>query len=405
MELSSSGPTKIRQTITAKRTLKAIQQGSPIVVSEGGTSSGKTYGEVFGSVLLAKDPEFRYKILKDKWPKIATGPFRISLVSHSLPHIKRGMLRDFRDIMQNKLQIWNEDQWRATDFIYTFDDGSYIELFGLEDPSRARGPRRDMLVLNEGNLVSKELFDQLAMRTTGPKIIDLNPSNFNCWCYDIADNPKNKKIHSTYLDNIENLHPSQIEYIEGYKNLPDQFMWQVYGLGQRGASLELIFPKWEKVQHLPGKGEIIYGLDFGYTNPSGLVRVEHYEGANYVEELIYEKELTKPELFAKIKALIPDQAVIYADAAEPDSIEELYRMGLNIKPAKKDVWAGIVTVKSYPLFIRGRNLEKEAQGYKWKTDKNGNLLEEPQKESDHLMDAMRYAIHTHLNKPVINWTW
>ena len=404
MAYQSTGPKQINPTVVAKRTLKAIQEGWPIIVNEGGSSSSKTFSTVFDLILLAAYPDFRKQVLSKHWPDLANKPLRISFVSHSLPHIKRGVYRDFK-INMEELGLWDEEQWRATDFIYTFKDGSYIELFGLEDESRARGPRRDILFVNEANLITKGLFDQLAMRTVGPSLIDLNPSDFHCWCYEIADNPKNKRLHSTYKDNIHNLSRSQIEYIESYKDLPDDFMWRVFGCGERGAAKELIYTGYKLINRLPEKGEIFYGLDFGYTNPSALVKVEHYEGANYVQELIYESGLTKPELFAKIKALIDDSAVIYADAAEPDSIEELYRMGLNIKPAKKDVWAGIVSVKSYPLFINGSNLIRETQSYKWKTDKNGNILEEPVKENDHLQDAMRYAIHTHLNKPQINWAW
>lgn len=403
-ELISTGQREIKPTIVAKRTLQALEDGYPLISNEGGSSSSKTFSTVFILILLAAFPDFRRKVFSKSWPDLANKPLRISFVSHSLPHVKRGVYRDFK-VNMNELAIWDDNQWRATDFIYTFKDGSYIELFGLEDESRARGPRRDILYVNEANLIQKQLFDQLAMRTVGPKLIDLNPSDFNCWCYEVADNPKNKRIHSTYKDNIQNLSQSQIEYIESYKDLPDDFLWKVFALGERGAAKELIFTKWQQFDEFPNKGDVFYGLDFGYTNPSGLVKIEHYEGANYVQELIYERGLTKPELFDKIVSLVPEGALIYADAAEPDSIEELYRMGLNIHPAKKDVWAGIVSVKSYPLFIQGKNLVSEMQSYKWKKDKNDNVLEEPVKDHDHLIDATRYAIHTHLNKPQISWEW
>ncbi len=135
---------------------------------------------------------------------------RITIVSHSLPHIKRGVMRDFKIIMQ-EFEWWNEDGWRATDFVFTFYNGSYIELFGLEDEGKARGPGRDILFVNEANLISKTLFDQLAMRTTGKIFLDWNPADFNSWVYELADDEKNKKIHSTYKDNIHNLSQSQIE--------------------------------------------------------------------------------------------------------------------------------------------------------------------------------------------------
>jgi phage terminase large subunit len=187
------------------------------------------------------------------------------MVSHSLPHIKRGAFRDFKQIMQD-IGWWSEDQWRATDFVYTFKNGSYIELFGLEDEGKARGPGRDILFINEANLISKPLFDQLAMRTTGQIFLDWNPADFNSWVYTIADDPKNKRIHSTYKDNIHNLSKAQIDYIEAYKNLPDDFMWKVYGLGERGAAKELIYTTWKYYEDVKG-GDVFYGLDFGFVQP------------------------------------------------------------------------------------------------------------------------------------------
>jgi phage terminase large subunit len=405
--LSSTGQKVINPTITAKRTMQAIQEGWPIIGNEGGSSSGKTYGTVFDLILLCQYPDIRKKILGKAWPELANRPIRVSFVSHSLPHIKRGVYRDFR-INMAEIGVWNEDNWRATDFVYTYPDGSYIELFGLEDESRARGPRRDILYVNESNLISKMLFDQLAMRTVGPKLMDLNPSDFNCWCYEVLDNPKNKKLHSTYLDNIDNLSTSQIEYIESYKDLADDFMWKVYGLGQRGASKELIYTAWKLCAELPNKGEVFYGLDFGYTAPTAMVKIELYEGQLYVEEMIYQTKLTVSDIADKLKALNLSKSVeVFCDAAEPKSIEELYRAGYNAKPADKDVWGGIMKVKSYNLNVthNSNNLKAELQSYKWQTDKNGNILadEKPVKENDHLLDAMRYGVFTKLTKPQVDW--
>ena len=106
---------------------------------------------------------------------------------------------------------WDENDFKYTDFIYTFKNGSYIELFGLEDPDKAKGPARDILFINEANLISKALYDQLIIRTTGQVFLDWNPADFVSWVYDIADDPSNKRIHSTYLNNISNLSDSQIK--------------------------------------------------------------------------------------------------------------------------------------------------------------------------------------------------
>lgn len=377
-------PKVIKTTPVFQKNLAAYQKGYPIICNEGGSRSSKSYSIVQLLCGIAKKEPNK----------------RISIVSHSLPHIKRGAYRDFKTIME-EIGWWREDNFRATDFVYQFSNGSYIELFGLEDEGKARGPGRDILFVNEANLIDKTLFDQLAMRTTGTIFLDWNPADFNSWVYAIADNKDYCRIHSTYKDNIHNLTKQQIDYIEAYKLLPDDFMWKVYGLGLRGAAKELIYTNWKYYDEEPQGGDVFYGLDFGYTNPAAMVKIRHYEGANYVQQLIYKSGLNNSELSNVIKQEVKGKAVIYADCAEPKSIEELHRTGLNVKPSDKDVWAGILGVKSYPLLVHrnSKNLIEELQSYKWKKDKNDEVLEEPVKANDHLCDAMRYGIFTHLTKP------
>ena len=373
---------KIKATPVFYANKKAYEEGYPIICNEGGSRSSKSYSVVQLLIHIA----------------ISNPNTRISMVSHSLPHIKRGVYRDFKNILE-QWNIWDEKDFRYTDFIYTFKNGSYIELFGLEDPDKAKGPARDILFVNEANLISKALFDQLLIRTTGQSFLDWNPADFISWVYEVADNPNNKRIHSTYLNNITNLSESQVRNIEQYKDLPDDFMWKVYGLGERGSAKEIIYTQWKQYDEAP-QGDVFYGLDFGYVHPAALVKVTHYEGQNYFEEIVYQSGLTLSDLSRLIKEKLPERATIYADAAEPKSIEELYRQGFNIKPAQKDVWAGIVKMKSYPinLHYNSKNLRREFMSYKWKKDKNDNVIEEPVKANDDLMDACRYAVFTHLTK-------
>jgi len=377
-----SKPVKVTHVFTANA--KAYQQGYPVICNEGGSRSSKSYSIVQLLVQIATNEPGK----------------RISIVSHSLPHIKRGAYRDLRTIMEG-WGIWDDDMFSFTDFVYRFDNGSYIELFGLEDEGKARGPGRDILFVNEANLIRKVLYDQLAMRTTGTIFLDWNPADFVSWVYEMADNPKYKKIHSTYEHNITNLSQMQIDTIESYKNLPDDFMWKVYGLGERGAAKEIIYTKWMLTDELPEGGDTFYGLDFGYVHPLALVKVVHYEGANYVKQLLYKSGLTPSEMIKEVKDHIHDRKPVYCDAAEPKSIEELYRGGINAMPANKEVWPGILKVKSYPLYVHkdSRDTIRELQSYKWKKDKNDSVIDEPVKENDDAMDAMRYAIFTHLHKP------
>jgi phage terminase large subunit len=373
---------KIKATPVFYANKKAYEEGYPIICNEGGSRSSKSYSVVQLLIHIA----------------LSNPNIRISMVSHSLPHIKRGVYRDFKNILE-QWNIWDEKDFRYTDFIYTFKNGSYIELFGLEDPDKAKGPARDILFVNEANLISKALFDQLLIRTTGQSFLDWNPADFISWVYEVADNPNNKRIHSTYLNNITNLSDSQIRNIEQYKDLPDDFMWKVYGLGERGSAKEIIYTQWKQYDEAPD-GDVFYGLDFGYVHPAALIKVTHHEGQNYFEEIVYQSGLTLSDLSRLIKEKLPERATIYADAAEPKSIEELYRQGFNIKPAQKDVWAGIVKMKSYPinLHYNSKNIRREFMSYKWKKDKNDNVIEEPVKANDDLMDACRYAVFTHLTK-------
>jgi len=152
----------------------------PVICNEGGSRSSKSYSIVQLLIYIANSNPFK----------------RISIVSHSLPHIKRGAYRDFKQIME-AWSLWDDEKFSYSDFIFTFDSGSYIELFGLEDEGKARGPGRDILFINEANLINKTLYDQLAIRTTGTIFLDWNPADFVSWVYGVADNPKHKRIHST----------------------------------------------------------------------------------------------------------------------------------------------------------------------------------------------------------------
>jgi len=168
---------KWKLTITAKRTWRAMQAAWPVIINTGGARSGKSYGTM--QVLC--------------YYAVNNANTRISCVSRSLPHVKKGVFRDFQQLLKSGLIYYGEMRW--TDFTFHFKNGSYIEFFGLEDPDKAHGPGRDILFINEANFVPKAVYDQLAMRTTGKILLDLNPSEFNSWVYEVADNPANLNIH------------------------------------------------------------------------------------------------------------------------------------------------------------------------------------------------------------------
>lgn len=333
------------------------------------------------------------------------GKKEISIVSPSLPHLKKGARKDVLTNLESQM-IFREDDFNRTDQIYTFPSTkSYIEFFGAEDSQKVRGPGRDILYINEANLLAKETALQLFLRTKETIFIDFNPADEYSWVYDVADKSGNKLIISTYKNNRANLTKEQIDEIEALKDA-DENLWKVFGLGQRGTSSESIYTHWKPCDELPMRGEIIYGQDFGYNVASALLRIEFFEGAVYWDELIYEQKLTTGDLVERYKSVdMSKTAPIYCDAAEPKTIEELCRAGYNAVAADKDVTEGIRKVKSAPLYItrRSANTTKEAKSYKWRVDKNGKVLDEPVKFNDHAMDAGRYGTFTHGLRPAYSW--
>lgn len=360
-----------------------------LIANEGSTRSSKTYSL---AQLLAL-------YIPNKWKK------SISIVSPSLPHLKRGARRDFLQVLQNQ-GVYSDANFNKTDNIYNYDNGSYVEFFGVEDVGKVHGPGRDILYINEANLISKETFLQLAMRTNEVIFIDYNPADIYSWVYEEADKEGNKKIHSTYKNNLGNLSKAIVQQIEALKDA-DENLWNVYGLGLRSTSTETIYTHWKTCKELPNRGERFFGQDFGFNVPSALVDIEYYEGAIYVDEVIYETKLTTNDLIEKYKSCgVFKSREIFCDNAEPKTIEELVRAGYNAKPADKDVTEGIRKVKSMPLFITERsvNILKEIRSYKWKSDKDGRAIkdkdrDEPVKFMDHAMDAIRYGVFTKLSEP------
>lgn len=340
------------------------------------------------------------------------GKKEISIVSPSLPHLKKGARKDTLEIIEN-LNIFDEEKFNRTDQIYTFPNGSYIEFFGAEDAKRVRGPGRQILYINEANLLNFDVYLQLALRTTETIFIDFNPADEYSWVYDIADKAGNKLIVSTYKNNLANISKFQIEEIENLKDV-DENLWKVYGLGLRGTSSETVYTHWKEVNDFPVCDIVFYGLDYGFNHPSALVKVgQAYNDkgilSNYVDEQLYESKLTNDDLSYLIKSqcgITRSSGVIYTETARPEASEELKRSGLNIKLADKSVIEGIKMVKSMPLYItrRSANVIKEIKSYKWKVDKDGIVSnEEPVKFKDDAMDAMRYAIYTHMFKPKTQW--
>lgn len=376
---------RIKKTKVFNWNKDAIESGKyRVIANQGSTRSGKTYSV---SQLLAL-------YIPNKYKK------SISIVSPSLPHLKRGARRDFLDILEST-GLYSDEQFNKTDNIYHYPNGSYVEFFGAEEPGKVRGPGRDILFVNEANLLPFSVYTQLSLRTKELIILDFNPVDESSWVYDVADKEGNLLIHSTYKDNPF-LPKEQVDEIESLQ-YADENLWKVFGLGLRGASSEIIYTHWKQAQ-FPEGCEVVYGVDFGYNVPSSVIKIGFKEGNIYADEVLYEKGLTTSDLIERLDGIgIGKGDELFCDNAEPKTIEELFRAGYNAKPAEKDVYAGIQKVKSMPLYITpgSVNLIKEIRSYKWKLDKDGKIHpdEMPVKFQDHAMDALRYGVYTKLNKP------
>ena len=355
-------------------------------INEGGTRSTKTYSILQLLTLLA---------LYDKRPTLT------SVVSETFPHLRKGAMRDFQKILKAD-GLWVEAKWQASISTYTFPNGSQIEFFSADSPDKVHGPARDRLFVNECQNISYDIYRQLAIRTSGDIWLDFNPTH-EFWVHtELKGRGREYFVHSTYKDNPF-LSKAQIEEIES--NQSDENWWRVYGLGEIGR-LEGVVYSFDLCDTIPeGKGREVYGLDFGFTNdPTALVYVKIIGKDAYVSEVIYRQGMLNNELAAlMLSEGVPKRSTeIYADCAEPKSIEELYRYGFNIKPCiKGEIAAQIDILKQYRLHFTkaSLNLIKEGRNYTWKTDKNGKAVNVPIDAFNHALDALRYAVVTPQWKP------
>jgi phage terminase large subunit len=356
----------------ATESYNAYKAGYRIIANQGGTRSGKTY--TLNQLLIAL-------ALKEK--------LSISVTSVAFPHLRRGAMRDWRTIMENT-GLYDPNAHVRTEQVYNYPNGSYTEFFSSDNNLKVRGPGRDILFFNEANLTDFDTFTQLMLRTRKAIFIDFNPADEFHWIYDnILTRKDCYFIKSTYLDNPF-LPDEQVREIENLKNVDENF-WRIYGEGERGHSEGVIYTHWAQTFDYPS-GNACFGLDFGYNNPSSLVRVTEKDQNLYWKEEIYQSGLTTSDLIPMLKQIVKPHETVYCDAAEPDRIEDIKRAGIKAVSANKNVKDGIDFVKSRKMFIHSgsANLLKEVKSYKYMT-KQAGITEVPLKLNDHAMDAGRYA--------------
>lgn len=382
---------KLARTKVAWETARAIKQGYRIIANQGGTRSTKTYSVTDVLISIA-----------------FTTRKSISITSVSLPHLKKGVIRDWRELMETKGE-YNPGKHNMTDQLYEYPLGGYIEFFSVDDAKRVRGPGRDILFVNEANLLTLDTWRQLVLRTKETIIIDWNPADEFHWIYDeVLPRQDCKFIQSTYKDNPF-LSKAQINEIERLKDIDENF-WKVYGLGERGTSQSTVyqgFQLYDKCQY----DDHCFGLDFGFTHPNALVKCTLNEQELYFEQFLYQSQLTTADLIQIIKPIVKHKYV-WCDSARPEIIQDLVNAGINAYPTKKyegSVKDGIDFIRSHAIFVHRDSIDfqKEMRGYKWKIKPTTGLpIDEPVKAFDDLMDAARYAAISMKNQysaPIISF--
>jgi len=354
----------------------------PLVALQGGTYSSKTYSAL--QVLLIK-------ALRDETRTLT------SVVGVTLPHLKRGALRDFIDILIAEDLYGSKVTHNKTEVKFTVGR-SEIEFFSADDDQKVRGGKRDRLFMNEANLFNFEKYRQLKMRTREQTIIDWNPTA-NFWFQKKVQGKEDVDFCISTYKNNPNVPQNVINDIESYKEDDPEF-YKIYGLGLTGNLEGVIFTNVSYIKNMPDNFDIEgYGLDFGYSNsPTAMSRLGIVQDKLFGEELIYETGLTASDIVQRFKELnISKSLLIVADSADPASIETIRRAGYNIVPCKKgegSINYGIGLLKDFKIMITeaSTNFIIEAQSYLWKKDKDGNSTNEPIKRFEHFWDGVRYFV-------------
>jgi phage terminase large subunit len=376
---------------TAIQKIQNITERKKII--QGGSSAGKTFA------ILA--------ILIDRCIKEKN--LSVSVVAESMPHLRRGALRDFLNIMKGTNRYF-DDHYNRTNLIYTFSNGSYMEFFAAENSDKLKGSRRDCLLINECNHVTYDAYLQLSIRTRGDIYLDYNPTN-RFWVHnELLQEEDARMIILNYKDN-EALDDNTVnQFAINKKKANTSEYWRnwckVYIDGEVGSLDGVIFDNWKEISNLPEEARLIgYGLDFGYSNdPSSLIGVYKFNEDYILDEVVYRTGLTNNQLHSLFaQEGVEKSAEIWADSAEPKSIKELTNYGWRVRPTSKgrdSIMYGIGLMQQHNLLVTSKsiNLITELQNYQWKKNRNDETQNVPIDIYNHAIDAIRYLFMSKLGK-------
>ena len=350
------------------------------IASKGGTRSSKTWSTLQLLHLLCVN---------------AVKPLVISCVAATLPMVKRGMLRDYKQMLLAENE-WDENAFNKSECTYTYPNGCMIEFFGVDNASKVHGPARDILFVNEAQGIPREIFRQLDIRTRKKVIIDFNPVR-KFWGETEFVGDRYITIHSTYKDNPY-LSEEQVSAIE--KNMNDANWWRVYGEGETGGVEGNVYPEYEVIEDMPETftGRCL-GLDFGFVNdPTAIVDIRFQGWDLYVDLLCYETGLLNANIAEYLTVNGLNRIITVCDNAEQKSIVELQQKRVKAMPCIKgrgSVAGGIAQVKQFKLHITKRSVKllDELDNYKWiKDEATDTYTNEPIDAWNHALDALRYGV-------------
>lgn len=388
--------------------LDLFQSTAPELCVRGGANAGKSYSIADKLLLqprIQPDKRLRALVIRKTFP---------SLRSSVIDIFKRRA--EIHKINFNMNEQKGVSQCENLELVFKSlnNKEDYIAVKSMTDI--------DFVWVNEITELRELDYDILRMRIRGGQsaysqlMFDFNPVGKTSWVYKRFyenGNGKTQKLNYTVLDNPW-AKKEEIDKLKEYKEI-DENLYKIYFKGEWGELTGVIF-NWDLVPKPDGKfyDEIFYGLDFGYSvDPAALIRIYRKANEFWLEVVIYETELTNQQLAKRMKVeKINGNMEIYADSAEPKSIEELCLEGFNIKPCKKgadSVRTGIDYLKSLKIHILdvegAEAILREQKSYIWKKDKDGNCLNVPIEFDNHAMDGSRYGIFTHCCHNVIPRAW
>lgn len=369
----------IKTTVVYEHLLTSDEMNKRIVVAQGGSRSGKTYNILIWWIIKLLQEE-------DK---------TLSIVRKTLPSLKNSVLKDLIEILE-LFNLYDPKKFHKQEGFYELGS-NIINWFSVDEPQKLRGSKRDYLYCNEANELAIEDWNQLIFRTSDKVILDLNPSELSCWVYDLENRDDCYYFKTTYKDNPF-VDKNIIKELESLKD-KDENLYRIYTLGEKGIATTLVFNKFNTIEKIPTTAKLLgRGMDMGYNDPTTLIEVYQDGDTLYMKELMYVRNLTMPDIIHRLDQLgIIKTDEIWVDSASPQNIEELKRARYNAKPVnKKSILHGIDLMRRHIMFIEqtSKNILFEFGSYKWKTDKDGNLLDIPQDDHNHTIDAIRYVLES-----------